>query len=305
MVTYAPRGMELVTWERYHEFVRMNDSVPIANYKVRLIRQINSELSPPEYTPEETTVWSFPDRGEWATHRGDYPGNWSPYVPRNLLDKYTRSGDLVCDPMMGSGTTLVECKLMGRAAIGVDVNLNACMIAMNRLDFPWVENGSNPEESVCVYHGDARKLNALADNTVDLVTIHPPYANIIDYSGGRIPGDISVSDIDQFVQEMNAVARECFRVLKPSKHCAVMVGDTRRKSHYVPLHIGVLSVFLAAGFILKEDIIKLQHATRSSREAWLQRSLGFYKIAHEHLYVLRKENESANSSDYQFSRKWW
>lgn len=297
--------MELVTRERYQEFVRTNDSVLIGNCRVRLTGQVSSVLSPPEYTPEETTVWNFPDRGEWATHRGDYPGNWSPYVPRNLLDKYTMKGDLVCDPMMGSGTTLVECKLMDRAAIGVDINLNACMVAMNRLDFHWDENVSNSETAVRVYHGDARKLNALADATVDLLTIHPPYANIIGYSGGRIPGDVSIPEIDQFVQEMKTVARECFRVLKPAKHCAVMIGDTRRKGHYVPLNIGVLSAFQAFGFILKEDVIKLQHATRSSREAWLQGSLGFYKIAHEHLYVLRKDDRSLNPSDYQFSRKWW
>ncbi|MEM2841470.1 MAG: hypothetical protein QXN62_07945 [Candidatus Bathyarchaeia archaeon] len=35
--------------------------------------------------------------------------------------------------MMSSGTTLVECKLLGRDGIGVDINSNAVMIAMNRL----------------------------------------------------------------------------------------------------------------------------------------------------------------------------
>lgn len=38
---------------------------------------------------EMTTVWSFPKRGNWATHSGMYRGNWSPYVPRNLILKFT------------------------------------------------------------------------------------------------------------------------------------------------------------------------------------------------------------------------
>lgn len=43
------------------------------------------------------TVWSFPDRGDWATHVGNYRGNWSPHIPRNLILRYTQPGELVLD----------------------------------------------------------------------------------------------------------------------------------------------------------------------------------------------------------------
>ena len=39
--------------------------------------------------------------------------------------------------MMGSGTTLVEYKLLGRCAVGVDINPDAVMVARNRLDFSY------------------------------------------------------------------------------------------------------------------------------------------------------------------------
>jgi len=58
---------------------------------------------------------------------------------------------------------------------------------------------------------------------------------------------------------MGKVAREFIRIPKPDRCCALLIGDTRKHRHYVPIHIGVLSEFLRAGFILKEDIIKLQH----------------------------------------------
>lgn len=70
---------------------------------------------------EETTVWSFPDRGKWATHSGKYRGNWSPYVPRNLLLKYSEEGAWILDQFAGSGTTLVEAKLLNRNAIAIAV----------------------------------------------------------------------------------------------------------------------------------------------------------------------------------------
>ncbi len=49
-------------------------------------------------------------------------GNWSPYIPRNILLRYSKENDLVLDQFAGGGTTLVEAKLLNRNIIGVDVN---------------------------------------------------------------------------------------------------------------------------------------------------------------------------------------
>src|SRR5229473_3745739 len=77
---------------------------------------------PADFHPETTTVWSFPERGTWATHDGSYRGNWSPYIPRNLLLRYTAPGDWVLDPFVGGGTTAIEAALLGRRAIAGDLN---------------------------------------------------------------------------------------------------------------------------------------------------------------------------------------
>ena len=42
-------------------------------------------LSPKNFKPEINTIWSFKSRGNWATHNGNYRGNWSPYIPRNII----------------------------------------------------------------------------------------------------------------------------------------------------------------------------------------------------------------------------
>ena len=88
-----------------------------------LIKEIKWE--PEKFELETNTVWSFPDRGDWATHSGKYRGNWSPYIPRNLILRYTREGETVLDQFAGSGTTLVEAKLLNRNCIGVDINPDA------------------------------------------------------------------------------------------------------------------------------------------------------------------------------------
>lgn len=72
---------------------------------------------PEKFKLEETTIWSFKERGGWATHKGDYRGNCPPQVPRNLILKYTNEGDIVLDTFCGSGTTMIETKLLNRKGV--------------------------------------------------------------------------------------------------------------------------------------------------------------------------------------------
>lgn len=277
--------MREITEEDYRTFLRTHDFVIIENVKVPLIKEHKIEKFEPEnFKLETTTVWSFPERGEWATHKGNYRANWSPYIPRNLILRYTQEGDLVLDQMVGSGTTLIECKLLNRRGIGVDINPDAIMVTRNRLDFKYKYD---PE--IKTYVGDARNLNLIPDETIDLIATHPPYANIVKFSNNRIEGDLSnVKNIDEFINEMIKVARESYRVLKPGKHCAILIGDTRKRKHFVPIATRVLEVFLKVGFILREDVIKLQWKMKGTREKWRGSKYDFLLLAHEHLFIFRK-----------------
>lgn len=301
--------MQEVTHQDYLEFLKKHREVTIENVKVKLLgsQGITSTEPPKDYKPETSTVWSFPDRGDWATHRGNYRGNWSPYIPRNLILKFTKPGDLVLDQMVGSGTTLVECKLLNRDSIGVDINPDAIMVTRDRLNF---DTGSLFKKSnhptIKTYIGDARNLDKIKDVSIDLIAFHPPYANIIGYTRSKIKGDLSsIKKISEYVDEMKKVADECFRVLKPGKYCGILIGDTRRRRHYVPVSLRVLPVFLEAGFILKEDIIKEQWKTKTTREKWAGKRNDFYLIAHEHLFIFRKPEKGEQLTIFKESRKWW
>lgn len=171
-------------------------------------------LQPNNFRLEPTTVWSFPDRGSWATHSGKYRGNWSPYVPRNLILRYSKPGDWILDQFMGSGTTLVEARLLNRHAVGVDINPQSILISETNLQFQCESNSK-----IFTRNGNATDLHFIKDGRIDLICTHPPYANIIKYSKG-IEGDISLLAVDEFIAEMEKVAEESFRVLKKVK-CAL------------------------------------------------------------------------------------
>jgi len=250
------------------------------------------------FKEETTTVWSFPERGNWATHKPTYRGNWAPQIPRNLILKYTKEGDLVLDPMVGAGTTLIEAKLLNRDAIGIDINLQAIKLAKEALKFE-VENKSKQECNV----GDVRKLEKIANDSIDLIATHPPYLNIIKYSEIPIQGDLSdIGNLSKFIAEFELAVKGFYRILKPDHYCAILIGDTRRHRHYIPLAFNTMSLFLKNGFILKEDIIKIQHNCQTTPK-WsvAVKQYDFYLIMHEHLLVFRKPKEKEDTSIFKES----
>ncbi|MGC8979620.1 DNA methyltransferase [Caldisericum sp.] len=251
---------------------------------------------PKDFKEEQTTVWSFKQRGNWATHSGEYRGNWSPYIPRNVILKYSKTGELVLDYFCGAGTTAVECKLLGRRCIALDINDKAIELAKKNVDFnmkvpqlSFVDEGKHlevyePELKV----GDARDLSFLQDNSIDLICAHPPYANIIHYTNSK-EGDLSFFEIEDFLKEMSKVAKESFRVLKPGRQCAILIGDTRRKKYVIPLGFKLINVYLDAGFKLRELIIKRQHNCKTTG-FWYANSIkyNFLLLAHEYLPIFEK-----------------
>ena len=244
----------------------------------------NIKWQPDDFELEMTTHWSFPKRGDWATHDAKWRGNWSPYIPRNIILRYSQEGDLILDQFAGGGTTLVEAKLLNRDIIGVDINDVALERCREKTDFDY----EPAKGKVYIKKGDSRHLDFVPDESIDLICTHPPYADIIKYSDG-IDGDLSQLKVKDFLEQMKPVAEESYRVLKKGKFCAVLMGDTRQKGCMIPMSFDVMKIFQDAGFTLKELIIKEQHNCKATGY-WKTNSVkyNFLLIAHEYLFVFRK-----------------
>ncbi|PIU83835.1 MAG: hypothetical protein COS68_01950 [Elusimicrobia bacterium CG06_land_8_20_14_3_00_38_11] len=269
-----------VSFHYIEKLITEKKGINISNFNVD--KEIKS-FYPKNFTEEKTTVWSFKSRGNWATHSGEYRGNWSPYIPRNLILRYSKEGETVLDYFCGAGTTAVESKLLRRKCIALDINKEAIKLAKQNVNFKF-DNTYKPEFLV----GDARDLSNLTNNSIDLICAHPPYANILNYTSNQ-KDDLSNLDIDEFLKEIKKVAEESYRVLKPGRQCAILIGDTRRKKCVIPLGFQFIDVYLRAGFKLKELIIKRQHNCKTSG-FWYANSIkyNFLLLAHEHLPIFEK-----------------
>jgi len=324
MTDYVP--MKEITDTDYKEFIKTHKEITIGNIKIKIGHPKKIiRYQPSNFELEKTNVWSFPERGKWATHQGNFRGNWPPQMARNIIIRYSRLGETVLDQMCGSGTTLIECKLLKRNAIGVDINPDFIMLTRDRLNFDYALLESE-NAIIKTYVGDARNLNLIDDESIHLIATHPPYASIIPYSKQKkIRGDLSaVHSIKEYIEGMKKIADESYRVLKPGRFCAILVGDTRRHRHHVPIAFRVMQAFLDAGFILREDIVKYQWNTKTTREKWggLTKTadecwinidkkarrryyMDFYLLYYEHLFIFRKPEKNENLTRYKDSMKWW
>ncbi len=310
--------MREVSYRDYLEFVAGNKSLIVEGSEISLYPIEVERFSPTseELTDVSTTVWSFPVRGSWGTHKGDYRGNWPPQMVRALIEMYTSPGEVVLDQMVGGGTTCVEARILGRNCIGVDINYNAVILTLHRLywleesvrrfkgstDLSEVKNISSTWSKI--YYGDARELSEIGDDSVDLIATHPPYWNIIDYGGrGCSEGDLScVNKLEDYLRLIDEVAEEAYRVLKPGRYLGILVGDTRVRKHHVPITYHVLKTFMEKGFILKEEVIKIQHKMKTTREVWSKRrGREFLLIYHEKLFIFRKPVHQAERKKYRLS----
>lgn len=192
----------------------------------------------PQLRVQPTTLWEYPSQHYGEGMQGDqrYVGATPSYVIWNMIQRYTKPGQLVVDPFCGSGTALDVAKDTDRRARGFD-------LAPFRPD---------------IEKADARKL-PLETNSVDLVFMDPPYGDHIDYSNDpSCIGKLSAYD-PKYYQAMHRSIREAHRVLKPGGTLGVYVCDYfEKKKGFAPVGFQ-LFVSIAESFAILDIVSVVRH----------------------------------------------
>lgn len=219
-------------------------------------------------TLESTTLWDYPTQSYGRTPKGDnkYAGVTPAFIIWNLVKRYTAPGDLVLDPMCGSGTTIDVCKEEGRRAIGYD-------IVSVRPD---------------ILENDARSL-PLEDNSVDLVFIDSPYGDNIKYNTSpKSIGNIS-AETEEFYDELEKVMREAYRVLKPGKVLGWLIGDQWVRKRFTPVGFKVYER-LTRYFEPVDIICVVRRGQSSNTSVWHNRArrFNFFLRGFKYLIIVKK-----------------
>src|SRR5581483_9547392 len=217
---------------------------------------------------ESTTLWDYPRQSYGKTQKGSnkYAGVTPAFVIYNMVRRYTEPGDLVLDPMAGSGTTLDVCKEEGRKCIAFDISPTRPEITQN----------------------DARKI-PLANESVDMIFIDSPYGDNIDYNDQ--PGNIGKisAETDLFYEELDKVMAECYRVLKPGKTLGWLIGDQWVKKKFTPVGFRIYEQ-LVRHFDTIDIVCVVRRSQTSNTGIWHNRALrfNFYLRGFKYLFIMKK-----------------
>jgi len=241
------------------------------------------------------SLWIFDKRDTSGAHLAWYWGNFIPQIPHQLMLRYTKKGDWVLDPFVGSGTTLIECRRLGRNGIGIEINPDVAERAKHL-----IEREPNRFDVITdIIVGDSTQIDlkkVLYERNikkVQLVIMHPPYHDIIKFSDN--PNDLSnAPTTEKFLEMFGKVLDNIIPVLEEGRYLAIVIGDKYSKGEWIPLGFYVMNeVLKRKKFILKSIIVKNFEETRAKRnqkELWRYRALvgGFYVFKHEYILLFRK-----------------
>jgi DNA modification methylase len=229
---------------------------------------------------EATTLWDFPRQSYGLTPKGNnkYPGVTPALIIYNLVWRYTEPGDLVVDPMCGSGTTIDVCEEEKREVVGLDI--------------------SPPPERSDIIQSDARKI-PIRDSFADMVFVDSPYGDNLRYNDhpaciGRIS-----SETEKFYDELERVMKESYRVLKEGKVLGWLIGDQWVKDKFTPVGLKIYNRLCK--YFEPIDIICITRRGQSSHTGlWLNRArrFNFFLRGFKYLLVMRKP-----SKEQPFTRK--
>lgn len=218
------------------------------------------------------TIWDFQYRDDYAGDK-DFHGNCSPQIVEQCIWRFTSEGEVICDPMAGSGTAIDVCKRFKRNCIAYDLN------------------PTRPDIKKC----DARHM-PLGPSSVDMVFIHPPYWNLVSYTNGNESksSDLSrASSLDNYLGLLKEVFSECKRVLNENKYMCVLLGDMVREGKFIPICRKAASVAESLGFQDCGYAVKLAHGDMSRKKSGVIVAELAYtnnlKISHDLVMFFKKE----------------
>ena len=239
------------------------------------------------------SLWLIDRRDKSGVHVGDYHGNFVPQIPHQLFMRYTKKGDWILDPFMGSGTSLIEAQRMNRNAIGIDLQQKIIDSAINRISAE-----SNDDSKIFTFCGDSSEisiqniLDSVEIKNFQFVIFHPPYWDIIKFSDNQ--KDLSnCANLEDFLNNFGKVIDNTTKFLEKNRYCACVIGDKFANSQVIPLGFYCMNLFMEKNFLLKAIIVKNFGETKgksNQQNLWRYRALksDYYIFKHEYIFVFEK-----------------
>ena len=246
------------------------------------------------------SLWVIPERDKSGAHNANYHGNFIPQIPNQFMRRFTKKNDIVFDAFLGSGTTLIEAKRLGRNGIGVELIPNVAHVAEKNINSQISHN--NVFSKIIV--GDSttsdvkneviKILNDSGKKNFQFIFLHPPYHDIIKFSNR--PEDLcNTKSVEEFTKKFGDVIENFSDLLEKKHYLAIVIGDKYTNSEWVPLSFYLMKETMKRGNDLKLKSVLVKNmannrAKRNQEHLWRYRALvgGFYIFKHEYILLFQK-----------------
>jgi len=226
-----------------------------------------------EWMKSQIGVWRFFYEQRDIRDKSVHPATFPIALAKKCTELFTHKGELVLDPFVGSGTTLVAAADGDRNAVGFDLQAKYVSLCKGRISQQQMFNSSK-QVAVC---DDARNISEyLKPESVSLILTSPPYANLLNrkrlnksrrgdqrkndqflkveqYS--QDTRDLGTLAVEEYSREMAEIYRKLLPLLKPRGHCVINVPDMWWENKRITIHVSLIEVLRNVGYELRNIII--------------------------------------------------
>ncbi|MDE2937915.1 MAG: DNA methyltransferase [Chloroflexota bacterium] len=226
-----------------------------------------------EWIKSQLGVWQFYYESRDIRDKNAHPATFPIALAAKCISLFSHEGELVLDPFVGSGTTLVAARDLNRNAIGFDLKQEYVELCRERLN----DSPEPAETTQAAFGADARNIHEyLEPESVSLILTSPPYANLLNrprlnksrrgaarkneqylkteqYS--QDARDLGTLDLDDYQEAMAEIYGRLFPVLKERGHCVIDVPDMWLDNRRITIHTAVVEALRSVGYELRNTII--------------------------------------------------
>jgi DNA modification methylase len=220
------------------------------------------------------TIKPFYYTGRDIRDKNVHPAVFPISLPAHFIELLTHEGELVLDPFVGIGTTLIAAQDLNRNAVGFDLKEEYVEFAKERLSQSRL--GSKAKQLAIVDDAHNIPEYLVDENTVSLCITSPPYANMLNRprlnksirgdlrDNGHLlkvqqysddPRDLGTMDHKAYAKALEEIYSGILPLMKPKAHCIINVNDVWWKNKRYLTHIYVIEALQKAGFEFRNTFI--------------------------------------------------
>ncbi|WP_218143438.1 DNA methyltransferase [Nitrosomonas nitrosa] len=226
-----------------------------------------------EWLKSQVGVWQFSYESRDIRDKSVHPATFPISLAQKVIELFTHEGQLVLDPFVGSGTSLLAAKELNRNAVGFDLQPHYVELSKQRLDSNPNLFSHNTEQ--IIINDDARNIpDYFEENSISLIWTSPPYANLLNRERknksrrirnneqlGKIEQysqderDLGILDINDYTKAMGDIYEKMLPLLRPKGHCVINVPDMWWENQRITIHVSLIEELRKRGYELRNIII--------------------------------------------------